>query len=130
MNKKNKLEFRIQERRKDSFQKQVKCGVSSPWKKRQNTMKWQTSTRLSIKNTKQKQSSSNLKMVIQLRIRLMKNSKGVSDTSISKVNTHSVGKFMQLPMSRIRTIINLDEDSQMVSKEALVLITKATELFV
>ena len=33
-------------------------------------------------------------------------------------------------MSRIRTIINLDEDSQMVSKEALVLITKATELFV
>ena len=32
-------------------------------------------------------------------------------------------------MSRIRTIINLDEDSQMISKEALVLITKATELF-
>ena len=33
-------------------------------------------------------------------------------------------------MNRIRTIINLDEDSQMISKEALVLITKATELFV
>ena len=37
---------------------------------------------------------------------------------------------MQLPMNRIRSIINLDEDTQMVSKEALVLITKATELFV
>ena len=44
--------------------------------------------------------------------------------------TFSIGKFMQLPMNRIRTIINLDEDSQMISKEALVLITKATELFV
>ena len=45
-------------------------------------------------------------------------------------NYCDIGKFMQLPMSRIRTIINLDEDSQMITKEALVLITKATELFV
>ena len=37
---------------------------------------------------------------------------------------------MQLPQSRVRQIINLDEETGMVTKEALVLITKATELFI
>ena len=37
---------------------------------------------------------------------------------------------MQLPMNRIRTIINMDDESQMITKEALIIITKATELFV
>jgi histone H3/H4 len=49
------------------------------------------------------------------------------------VNAHNdiVGKFMQLPMNRVRQICQLDtEDYTLVSKQALVLITKATELFV
>jgi histone H3/H4 len=38
---------------------------------------------------------------------------------------------MQLPMNRVRQICQLDtEDYTLVSKQALVLITKATELFV
>ncbi len=38
---------------------------------------------------------------------------------------------MQLPMNKIRQICQLDEeDYTLVSKQALVLITKATELFV
>lgn len=37
---------------------------------------------------------------------------------------------MQLPLNRIRQIINLDEESTLISKEALMLITKATEYFV
>ena len=41
-----------------------------------------------------------------------------------------VGKFMQLPVNRIRNIINLDPENKLVSKEALNLITKATESFV
>ena len=42
-----------------------------------------------------------------------------------------LGKFMQLPMNRVRQICQLDqEDYTLVSKQALVLITKATELFV
>ena len=40
-----------------------------------------------------------------------------------------VGKFMQLPVNRIRNIINLDPDNKMVSKEALLVIGKATEAF-
>lgn len=41
-----------------------------------------------------------------------------------------LGKFMQLPVNRIRQIINLDSASQMISKEALLVISKATEAFV
>jgi len=37
---------------------------------------------------------------------------------------------MQLPVNKIRQIINLDPDSTMVSKEALLVIGKATEAFV
>lgn len=37
---------------------------------------------------------------------------------------------MQLPVNRIRQIINLDSASQMISKEALLVISKATEAFV
>lgn len=37
---------------------------------------------------------------------------------------------MQLPMNRIRQILQKDEDYTLVSKQALVLITKATEMFV
>lgn len=37
---------------------------------------------------------------------------------------------MQLPLNRVRQIINLDEDSTMLTKEALVLMAKATEMFV
>ena len=36
---------------------------------------------------------------------------------------------MQLPVNRIRNIINLDPDTKMVSKEALLVIGKATEAF-
>ncbi len=43
---------------------------------------------------------------------------------------YKVGKFMELPMNKIRTIINLDDEAGNFSKEALVLITKATEFFV
>ena len=41
-----------------------------------------------------------------------------------------LGKFMNLPLNKVRTIINLDDESGIYSKEALVLITKATEMFV
>ncbi len=37
---------------------------------------------------------------------------------------------MQLPLSRVRQIINQDPESGMITKEALLLISKATELFV
>lgn len=37
---------------------------------------------------------------------------------------------MQLPINRIRQIINLDPESQMITKEALLVIAKATESFV
>ena len=37
---------------------------------------------------------------------------------------------MNLPMARVRQIINMDPESIAVSKEALVLISKATEAFV
>ncbi len=37
---------------------------------------------------------------------------------------------MDLPMNRVRQIINLDPESGMVTKEALLLIAKATEMFV
>jgi len=37
---------------------------------------------------------------------------------------------MQLPVNRIRQIINLDPDSAMFSKEALMVVSKATEAFV
>ena len=63
-------------------------------------------------------------------MRKRKSSNVVSNDSQSFLKIVYLGKFMQLPMNRIRQIINLDEDSQMISKEALVLITKATELFV
>ena len=41
-----------------------------------------------------------------------------------------LGKFMQLPVNRIRQIINLDSESKLISKEALLVIAKATEAFV
>ena len=72
-------------------------------------------------------------MVIKEKTSLKTSSKDVSfehEMNEKELIWFDLGKFMQLPMSRIRTIINLDEDSQMISKEALVLITKATELFV
>ena len=37
---------------------------------------------------------------------------------------------MQLPMNRVRQIINLDPESTMVNKEALLVISKATESFI
>eukprot|EP00349_Pseudokeronopsis_sp_Brazil_P004451 CAMPEP_0202963876 /NCGR_PEP_ID=MMETSP1396-20130829/7918_1 /ASSEMBLY_ACC=CAM_ASM_000872 /TAXON_ID= /ORGANISM="Pseudokeronopsis sp., Strain Brazil" /LENGTH=126 /DNA_ID=CAMNT_0049685493 /DNA_START=78 /DNA_END=458 /DNA_ORIENTATION=- len=38
-------------------------------------------------------------------------------------------KFMQLPMNRIRQIVQRDEECKRMTKEALVLLTKATEMF-
>ena len=37
---------------------------------------------------------------------------------------------MQLPLNRVRQIINLDDESTMFTKEALVLVAKSTEMFV
>ena len=37
---------------------------------------------------------------------------------------------MQLPLAKVRSIINLDEESNLIAKDALVIITKATELFI
>ena len=37
---------------------------------------------------------------------------------------------MQLPLSRVRSIILKDEEYSLINKQALVVITKATELFV
>ena len=51
----------------------------------------------------------------------------------SKLNMfdhYFVGKFMSLPLNRVRQLINQDPESGMVTKEALLLITKATEFFV
>lgn len=39
------------------------------------------------------------------------------------------GKFMQLPLNRIRTLCQKDEDYNLVTKPALVILTRATELF-
>jgi hypothetical protein len=56
----------------------------------------------------------------------MKNSSKVSVIAIQ----HIAGKFMQLPLSRVRSIILKDEEYSLINKQALVVITKATELFV
>ena len=40
------------------------------------------------------------------------------------------GKLIQLPQSRVRQICQMDDDYRLVNKDALLLITKATELFV
>ena len=37
---------------------------------------------------------------------------------------------MQLPLNRVRSIINLDDENSLIAKDALVLISKATELFI
>jgi len=37
---------------------------------------------------------------------------------------------MQLPLGKVRSIINLDEESTMISKDALLVIAKATEFFI
>lgn len=39
-------------------------------------------------------------------------------------------KFIQLPTSRVRQVCALDDQFKLISKDALLLITKATELFV
>ena len=42
-----------------------------------------------------------------------------------------VGKFLSLPLNRVRQIINLDQEENMnFSKEALLMVGKATEIFV
>ena len=40
------------------------------------------------------------------------------------------GKFLQLPQSKVRQICALDDDYRLISKDALLMLTKATELFV
>ena len=49
---------------------------------------------------------------------------------VSLTRLNRLGKFLQLPQNKVRAIINLDDESGVYSKEALVLITKATEMFV
>ena len=39
-------------------------------------------------------------------------------------------KFIQLPISRVRQVCAQDDEMRLISKEALLLITKATEIFV
>lgn len=41
-----------------------------------------------------------------------------------------IGKFISLPQSRVRQVCALDDEFRLVSKEALLLITKATEMFI
>ena len=41
-----------------------------------------------------------------------------------------IGKFIQLPQARVRQVCALDDDFRLISKDALLLITKATEMFV
>ena len=120
-------------RRRDSSPRRVDCGVYLLQSRKQNSLRSQTSKSKSMQTGWARISSNSSKRVSKGRILLKMNSKDVSlsiEIELKSSNYCSIGKFMQLPMSRIRTIINLDEDSQMISKEALVLITKATELFV
>ena len=68
-------------------------------------------------------------------MKMNSNSKEVSQNyySINIFNSFyfiCIGKFMQLPLNRIRQIINLDPESKMISKEALLIIAKATESFI
>ena len=67
-----------------------------------------------------------------LRMRKNSHSRGVSASIeviwVSLVMFYwNLGKFMQLPANRIRQIINLDSESAMITKEALMVIGKATE---
>ena len=39
-------------------------------------------------------------------------------------------KFIQLPLNRVRQVCTLDDEFRLISKDALLLITKAAELFV
>jgi histone H3/H4 len=56
--------------------------------------------------------------------------KKIPSSVVSLTSLTPLGKFMQLPLNKVRAIINLDDESSVYSKEALVLITKATEMFV
>ena len=40
------------------------------------------------------------------------------------------GKFLQLPQNKVRQICALDDEYRLISKEAVLLLTKATEMFV
>lgn len=42
----------------------------------------------------------------------------------------NIGKFMQLPQGSIRKICTLDDDYRLISKDALIMLTKATEMFI
>jgi len=37
---------------------------------------------------------------------------------------------MQLPLGKVRSIINLDEENTLIAKDALLIVAKATELFI
>ena len=56
--------------------------------------------------------------------------KKIPSSVVSLTGLTPLGKFMQLPLNKVRAIINLDDESGIYSKEALVLITTATEMFV
>jgi hypothetical protein len=45
-------------------------------------------------------------------------------------NIFYVGNFIQLPLSRVRQVCQLDDDYRLIQKDALLMLTKAAELFV
>ncbi|GJQ75957.1 hypothetical protein Trydic_g18012 [Trypoxylus dichotomus] len=53
----------------------------------------------------------------------------IETVTISKKNTVERNKLTELPLSKIKSIMKMDPDCHLISKEALFLTTKATELF-
>ena len=102
---------------KTSFKKPAKNGALWLLNKRVNTSKRPKFRRVTTKTTR---SSRLWKMI----------AKKIPSSVVSLTGLTPLGKFMQLPLNKVRAIINLDDESGIYSKEALVLITKATEMFV
>lgn len=102
---------------KTSCKKLAKNGVLWLLKKRANTSKRQKCRRVTTRTT---MPSRLWKMI----------GKKIPSSVVSLTGLTPLGKFMQLPLNKVRAIINLDDESSVYSKEALVLITKATEMFV
>ena len=62
---------------------------------------------------------------------IMTKKRRIRDVSVKiDVITYTIGKFIQLPQSRVRQVCAMDDDFRLIQKEALLLITKATEMFI
>ena len=110
--------------KKTTLRKHPKNGTKCPKTKRfptfERTKKWKTNMKFTSNSML---GSKEMTTRSTLRNRFLKD--------VSKwLKLDFLGKFIQLPQSRVRQVCALDDDFRLLSKDALLLLTKATELFV